>query len=1066
MADKRISQLIERTDIANNDVLPIVASGATTTNKVTISTIQDWMQDNLDVGVTSVGLSVPSAFTVSGSPVTTSGNITISGAGTTAQYIRGDGSLADFPSSIGGGGASVSYYLNGSVNQGTIGGVAYRELSKSPILGSGTDFTINADGYIASFITDAGDPSLLEIPGGNWNFETYFQASSGGGTPTFYVELYKVSSGGTATLIATSSGSPELIAFGTNTTPYFSSLAVPTTTLALTDRLAIRYYVVHAGRTITLHTENNTLCQIITTFTTGLTALNGLTAQVQNFATGTSGTDFNISSASTTHTFNLPDASASNRGVVTTGTQTIAGIKTFTSTIRADVSVLLAQAGTALPTDLRNISGTGLTSSGSNGFGFNSGNNIYFSGSDKGGGIISFSNTGNRTYTLQNASGTLAFTSDLGGYLPLTGGTLTGALNGTSAIFSGDLQSGTRLIAAASSQSLILTPNSGGTTNRVESVGTLPLALVSAAAITMAAGGTTPQITLATTGAVTLIGALNGTSASFSGNVGIGTTASTSALTVNGQVNVVNLGVQGFYQARTSDTAGAGVFGGNSFVLRNGAISEDLCFDVFNRSTSVWYTPLRFTNSTGAATFSSSVTAGGLLSTSYGIARILVTSTTNSENAGFRLSARNSSGTAKTSGLYFVSGTTTANTFLSLSANDNDYQLNVLENGNVGIGTASPGQKLVVQEAGDAFIQVRNNTAGQNLFLGALSGEARINNDNATPLTMWVNGSERMRITSAGNVGIGTASPLARLEITSNSPASAEVQRWSYNVANPDFSLRLRQDVSSGLVKHVFDVVNDATTYSNNLVLTNGNVGIGTTGAINAASGWTNFVVNGSDRGLIGVKSNEVDFGAMYGSTASNAFVIQAYGTSNAGSMAFLTASTERMRITSGGIVAVGKQDGTFGNDGHALFPNGQVSHVVSNDAILFLNRKGSDGIIQYFYKDSGIVGSIAVTAVLTTYNTTSDYRLKEDLQEFNGLEKVQAIKVYDYKWKSEESRMNGVLAHELAEVLPYAVTGEKDEQDEKGNDKMQGVDYSKIVPVLIKAIQELKAEIDSLKTK
>ncbi len=135
------------------------------------------MQDNLDVGVTSVGLSVPSAFTVSGSPVTTSGNITISGAGTTAQYIRGDGSLADFPSSIGGGGASVSYYLNGSVNQGTIGGVAYRELSKSPILGAGTDFTINADGYIASFITDAGDPSLLEIPGGNWNFETYFQAS-------------------------------------------------------------------------------------------------------------------------------------------------------------------------------------------------------------------------------------------------------------------------------------------------------------------------------------------------------------------------------------------------------------------------------------------------------------------------------------------------------------------------------------------------------------------------------------------------------------------------------------------------------------------------------------------------------------------------------------------------------------------------------------------------------------------------------------------------------------------------------------------------------------------------
>jgi len=358
MADKRISQLVERTDIANNDVLPIVASGATTTNKVTISTIQDWMQDNLDVGVTSVGLSMPSAFTVTNSPVTTSGNISVVGAGTVSQYIRGDGSLADFPQGGGGGGASVNYYLNGSVSQGTIGGIAYTELSKVPILGTGTDFTINADGYIASFITDAGDPSLLQIPGGNWNFETYFQASSGGGTPTFYVELYKVDSGGTATLIASSSGSPELIAFGTNITPYFSSLAVPTTTLALTDRLAIRYYVAHSGRTITLHTENNTLCQIITTFTTGLTALNGLTAQVQNFATGTSGTDFAISSATSTHTFNLPTASASNRGALSSADWTTFNNKTSNLGTVTSVGLSSATSGVFIGT-------TPITTSGS-----------------------------------------------------------------------------------------------------------------------------------------------------------------------------------------------------------------------------------------------------------------------------------------------------------------------------------------------------------------------------------------------------------------------------------------------------------------------------------------------------------------------------------------------------------------------------------------------------------------------------------------------------------------------------------------------------------------------------
>jgi hypothetical protein len=117
-------------------------------------------------------------------------------------------------------------------------------------------------------------------------------------------------------LIASSSAIPELIAFGTNITPYFSSLAVPTTVLALTDRLAVRYYVTPGGRTLTLHTEGPHLCQIITTFTTGLTSLNGLSAQVQFFAVGTSGTDFNIASATATHTFNLPTASATNRGAL------------------------------------------------------------------------------------------------------------------------------------------------------------------------------------------------------------------------------------------------------------------------------------------------------------------------------------------------------------------------------------------------------------------------------------------------------------------------------------------------------------------------------------------------------------------------------------------------------------------------------------------------------------------------------------------------------------------------------------------------------------------------------
>jgi hypothetical protein len=271
--------------------------------------------------VTSVAATVPSptnpAFSVNVPNPTTTPSIDITANGVVSQYVRGDGSLANFPLG-GGGGASVNYYLNGSISQGTISGNAYFQMSRTPVLGPGTNFTrtnAQGNGYIAQFITDAGDPNLLAIPSGNWNFETYFNASSGGGNPSFYMELYKYD-GTTFTLISSGATNPEAITGGTVVDLYVSALAVPSTTLLATDRLAVRIFVTTSGRTITLHTEDNNLCQVITTFTTGLNALNGLTAQVQNFATGTSGTDFGISSASSTHTFNLPTASASNRGAL------------------------------------------------------------------------------------------------------------------------------------------------------------------------------------------------------------------------------------------------------------------------------------------------------------------------------------------------------------------------------------------------------------------------------------------------------------------------------------------------------------------------------------------------------------------------------------------------------------------------------------------------------------------------------------------------------------------------------------------------------------------------------
>ena len=308
--------------------------------------------------VASVGLTMPSAFIVANSPITSSGDIAVTGAGLVSQYIRGDGTLANFPNSTGGG-SSVNYYLNGSVSQGTFGGTTYYQMSKTPILGAGTNFTRTneqGNGYIASFITDAGDPNQLNIPGGNWNVEFYFNASSGGGSPSFYAELYKVSATNVFTLIASDSLNPEGITNGTTVDQYFSSIPVPQTTLLATDRLAVRIFVNTGGRTITLHTENGNLSEVLTTFTTGLTALNGLTDQVQYFDVGTGATNLNIVSSGDTHTFNLlfnirrnANNSSNNNinynGYAVTGSAESSAVWTITRlTIAASGSITVATA--------------------------------------------------------------------------------------------------------------------------------------------------------------------------------------------------------------------------------------------------------------------------------------------------------------------------------------------------------------------------------------------------------------------------------------------------------------------------------------------------------------------------------------------------------------------------------------------------------------------------------------------------------------------------------------------------------------------------------------------------
>ena len=192
------------------------------------------------------------------------------------------------------------------------------------------------------------------------------------------------------------------------------------------------------------------------------------------------------------------------------------------------------------------------------------------------------------------------------------------------------------------------------------------------------------------------------------------------------------------------------------------------------------------------------------------------------------------------------------------------------------------------------------------------------------------------------------------------------------------------------------------------------------------------------------------------------------------GHLAFLPNGNEKVRMKENGEILLGKTSNGFNANGGMITDGGEKVTLTrdGNGELCFVsNFINCNGYHSGMYYSGSLVGSIYQTHASTTFNTSSDYRLKENKEDVvDGIERLKQLKPYKFNWKSDPNevkvKVDGFYAHEVSPVVPEAITGEKDAVDEEGKIIPQQIDQSKLVPLLTSALQEAITKIETLEAK